>query len=314
MSAPETLLVRLPNWLGDVVMTLPVIRALTAGYRVSLRGLPAFAPILAQYFPNLPYDALPAKQSGYYRHFWRYRGQFHHAVLFTNSERGDWETVISGVKHRYAIAWPERKRRLINHRYPIEHPEKGMTLHQTQLWAEFTEAFKLHQGISLQPFAGTAATTNTFILICGSENSPEKRWSVARYRELIMKLLLHYPHSQIRLTGSKNDREITDAVARGLPKDRVCNLAGETSLSEFFSLLRQAKCVIGNDTGGLHLANACAIPTVGLFGPTNPQRTAPVFDALKAVIQPPGCPATGGGDINNISADTVFTVVKELIR
>ena len=47
------------------------------------------------------------------------------------------------------------------------------------------------------------------------------------------------------------------------------------SLGELMALLRNAACVVGGDTGPLHLAAALGTPTVALFGPTDPARNGP---------------------------------------
>jgi heptosyltransferase-1 len=47
------------------------------------------------------------------------------------------------------------------------------------------------------------------------------------------------------------------------------------SLGELMTLLRNAACVVGGDTGPLHLAAALGTPTVALFGPTDPARNGP---------------------------------------
>ena len=74
-----------------------------------------------------------------------------------------------------------------------------------------------------------------------------------------------------------------------------------------------ARCAVlaCNDTGGMHLANMLGVPVVAVFGPTNPVRTGPVFEARAAVLQPPGCPATGGADIAGVTAERVTAAVIE---
>jgi ADP-heptose:LPS heptosyltransferase len=56
----------------------------------------------------------------------------------------------------------------------------------------------------------------------------------------------------------------------------------------------------------MHLANALGIPVLGLYGPTNPVRTGPVFAAPFKVLQPPGCPPTGGGRLADLAAEIVL--------
>src|SRR5439155_13086123 len=47
------------------------------------------------------------------------------------------------------------------------------------------------------------------------------------------------------------------------------------SLTQLMALLRNAVCVVGGDTGPLHLAVALGTPTVAIFGPTDPARNGP---------------------------------------
>jgi heptosyltransferase-2 len=55
----------------------------------------------------------------------------------------------------------------------------------------------------------------------------------------------------------------------------VVDLVGRTSLPEVVALLRGCALYVGNDSGLMHLAAALGTPTVGLFGSTNPDWTAP---------------------------------------
>jgi len=66
---------------------------------------------------------------------------------------------------------------------------------------------------------------------------------------------------------------------------------------------------VTNDTGGMHLANALGVPLIALFGPTNPVRTGPVFSAPVVILQPPGCPPTGGNSLAEISPAVVAAAV-----
>ena len=73
------------------------------------------------------------------------------------------------------------------------------------------------------------------------------------------------------------------------------------------------RCLVTNDTGGMHLANALGVPLIGLFGPTNPVRTGPVFSSPARILQPPGCPPTGGGNLADLTPATVATTLRELL-
>ena len=62
----------------------------------------------------------------------------------------------------------------------------------------------------------------------------------------------------------------------------------------------------------MHLANALGVPVVALFGPTNPLRTGPAFSSPYRILQPPGCPPTGGGSLAGLSTDRVVRAVLDL--
>lgn len=305
----STFLIRLPNWLGDVIMSLPVIRAIAhENPSITLLGSQLFSPLLAQLLPSLTYQSLPAKTSGYYRHFWHQRHHFTHALLFANSQRADLEAFLLRAKYRYGLSWKGRPRYLLNHRYSINHPEADGKRHQTQMWADFTTHFGLHHGIDFSPFKLTYTRKNHLVLIAGSENNPEKRWPIAHWRTFITQIIEN-SDNKIILSGTTKDREITEKIVQNFPSERVENLAGKTTLNEFLIQVASAQAVVGNDTGGLHLANAVGTPTIGLYGPTNPQRTRPIFDAPCVVIKPS---AHNVGDMAMIYPDMVIKALKNL--
>ena len=60
-----------------------------------------------------------------------------------------------------------------------------------------------------------------------------------------------------------------------LPEGAFVNLTGNTSLASLAALINRADWVISNDSGAMHLATALAVKTIGIFGPTDPQRYGP---------------------------------------
>jgi ADP-heptose:LPS heptosyltransferase len=142
--------------------------------------------------------------------------------------------------------------------------------------------------------------------IAGSENNPEKRWPVEHWRALLNELPSDLP---VVLFGTANDQPITRAIAEGRSA-RVTDLAGRTTLPEYCARLAACRLLVTNDTGGMHLANALGVPLIALFGPTNPRRTRPIFASSVEILQPPGCPATGGAPLTALSPATVAAAVR----
>ena len=101
-----------------------------------------------------------------------------------------------------------------------------------------------------------------------------KMWHHAGWRELAR--WLDDRGYQIVLTGSNDPAELsyTAKLAAEMPAG-VVNLAGELSLGGTGRLLSQAAVYVGPDTVTTHMAAALGIPTVALFGPSNPVKWGP---------------------------------------
>lgn len=312
--------VRLPNWLGDIVMALPLIQTMRKARpdaEITLVARAHFLPMLELLNCADKLVALPAKTKGL--GYWRacrkllapsYPELY---VLFTNSLRGDLEARLSGAPIRCGMVRSGHPRPLINRSWRVPADLDLTKNHQTLVWAQWLrESCELTIEPDFSPLRiapeklGDVPEKPIVGLICGTENSPEKRWPIPRWRELISLLLEKYPQTEIRLFGTAKDAAITTQVAEGFDSSRVIDRAGKTNLPDYMRELSACRVICGNDTGGLHLANMLGVPVVGIFGPTNPVRTGPIFDAEKTILQPAGCPPTGGEAIEKVSAETAL--------
>ena len=301
--------IRMPNWLGDVVMAVPLIRAIRASRpdaEITLVAKASFTALLEEWDLADRVVALPPRGIFYYREVARLRGEFPDTwILLTNSFRGDLEAWLSGARQRFGIVRPGKRRPLLSDAYvlPAEYSERSN--HQLSLWTDFLKHFGLAAIPDRSPLAARLPSEKVVGLIAGSENNPEKRWPVAHWRSLIESL----PECRFILFGTPKDAVITREIAAGFPADRIEDLAGKTTLSEYGRKLRTCELLVTNDTGGMHLANALGVPLIGLFGPTNPVRTGPVFSGPVVVLQPDGCPATGGAALAGLSPKKVSAAV-----
>ncbi|MSU50195.1 MAG: hypothetical protein EXS37_14110 [Opitutus sp.] len=305
--------IRLPNWLGDVVMAVPLLRALRASRpdaEITLVAKKQFLPLLESWALADRLHALPPQGAGYFSHFRALRSEFPDVwLLFTNSFRGDLEAWLSGCPQRFGLARLGKPRPLLSHTFRVPPDFDERTHHQFELWGNFLRHFGLATPPDRAPLSSSRPTPQAIALICGSENTPEKRWPVAHWRTLIESL----PGGRFILLGTANDLAITTAVAAGFDPARVSNVAGKTDLLAFADHLRAARVLVTNDTGGMHLANALGVPLVALFGPTNPVRTGPVFTGSVKILQPPGSPATGGASLSALTPETVRTALHDFL-
>lgn len=103
---------------------------------------------------------------------------------------------------------------------------------------------------------------------------PYKQWPREHFRELVGRLA--EAGRQVVLTGgpAAEDRATVEAMRGAAPEDRLLD-AGLLNFGQLAGLLRGAALYIGPDTSVSHLAAACGVPVLAIFGPTNPQRWAP---------------------------------------
>ncbi|UCH83448.1 MAG: lipopolysaccharide heptosyltransferase II [Candidatus Latescibacterota bacterium] len=109
------------------------------------------------------------------------------------------------------------------------------------------------------------------VTVPGATFGPTKTWPVDKYRRLVDMITTEIP---VVLGGSAAERELCEEIADGVP--RAHNLAGDTGLGEFIALLEGARVVVANDSGAPHVAASLGIPVVVIFGSTSPTWTAPL--------------------------------------
>ncbi len=102
-----------------------------------------------------------------------------------------------------------------------------------------------------------------------------KQWPLAHYAELAQALA--GDGLQVVLTGGPSgaDRAAVAEVARMADSPQVLPLAGVLDLNQLTTLLRGASLYIGPDTSVTHLAAACDVPVVALYGPIDPRAWGP---------------------------------------
>ncbi|MFI5357928.1 MAG: glycosyltransferase family 9 protein [Opitutales bacterium] len=303
--------IRLPNWLGDVVMARPLLKAVRASRpdaEITLVAKAAFLPLLESWGVADHLLALPARGPGYFAAFRRWRARFPDCyLLFTNSLRGDLEAWLTGCRQRFGLVRPGKWRPLLSHAYRVPAAFDERQHHQLELWTTFLQHFGLAQAPDPAPFPRPGGPAGLVVgLIAGSENNPEKRWPVTYWCELIRLLPAH---ARLVLFGTARDRPITAAIAASCGRP-VEDLAGRTNLPDYCTRLAACTVLVTNDTGGMHLANALGVPLVALFGPTNPVRTRPVHAAPVEILQPPGCPPTGGARLADLRPPQVLAALR----
>jgi heptosyltransferase-2 len=115
------------------------------------------------------------------------------------------------------------------------------------------------------------------VILCpGAEFGAAKRWPPNQFADLAGLFLRD--GLQVWIVGSPNDRIASEAVllAMGENARRVRDLTGRTDLGTTIDILSAASLVISNDSGLMHAAAAVGVPLVALFGSSSPIYTPPL--------------------------------------
>lgn len=179
--------------------------------------------------------------------------------------------------HQALLALAPRRR--IGFRAPgWSGPRWDPDAHEVNRWCQLLES----AGVSADPTnlrlppPATASAVPDAVVIHPGAAAPSRRWPAARFAEVARRLA--FSGAPVVITGSAQERQLAEQVARqaGLPAEAV--LAGDFDLLGFAALIASARLLICGDTGPGHLATAYATPSVLLFGPVSPRQWGPPPD------------------------------------
>lgn len=107
------------------------------------------------------------------------------------------------------------------------------------------------------------ARGSTIVIHPGSRN-PTRRWPY--YKELIEEINKSFDATMI-ITGDIGEALYINKILEEIDTEKIVNLVGKTTLKQLIALLSVSDIVIGNDTGIMHIARAVKTPTITIFGP-----------------------------------------------
>ena len=284
------IVIRLSNWLGDVVMSLPIIRALRNArpdMQFLIMGRSIFLPLLKEF--ELGEEFIETDQKNLKNHLnvlLEARSKLPEChLLFTNSLRGDTESLIIGSPQRFGLKLSGKKRPFLTNSLTVKDAEFH-SQHLTKTWEQMIRGFGFLGNVSYEPFVlsdfGRVQITSLKIGIAlGSSNNPAKQWPVSEWIHLIKLLGEHESSIKVVLYGTKSDFGLSSRIlTQDCPWD-IKNLVGQTSIVQLAEEFSSCSLVIGCDSGAVHLASAVGTPTLTIFGPTNHTVTSPCFNNIK---------------------------------
>ncbi len=313
------------NWVGDNVLALPAFKALQHRFR-SEGGIAVAAP--ANVIPLLEatgvFKQVIAWERGTGRRIAALRdGNFRRAVIFPNSFRAAFVAFAAGIEERWGYP-TDLRRVLLTHPVPFAEP-RG---HQLDDYAPLLAALGAPRVVDDVPTIrfpaairergrrkllaiGVHLDRPLFGIHAGGLYGPAKHWGDARYIETIKRL--RSEGFDVVLLTSPGERAQAERIAttcNGVPM-----VGHDGDVLELAAAMSHCAAIVTNDSGPLHVAAALAIPTVSIFGPTDPDRTVIPGSSSRVIRQKLDCqpcyerecPLRHHRCMDDITVDEVFS-------
>ena len=281
----------LPNWIGDVVMATPALRALRTHYPVA-EVVGIHRPYISDVLEgtelidrSLVHDRKssdPNEKGLGFIHALR-QENFDLIVLLTNSLRTGWLAWLSGATQRIGYANEGRGwmltdplpgfdrgivRSALDHYLhlvaylgcPVESRETELaTLAKDEtLWASFL--CSLPEDVSNLPII----TLNP-----GGAFGEAKHWPTEYFAQLARRIVYDYDKLVLVLCGP-SERETAREIVRMANSPRVVSLAErKVSIGLSKAAVKHSELLVTTDSGPRHFAQPFGVPVVTLFGPTH---------------------------------------------
>jgi heptosyltransferase-2 len=334
------ILVRATNWVGDVVMGMPALDALRLNFpesHIAVLVRPWVAALFEKH-PGVDQIVPYTRGRGFSKDFAEmFRVirlirslKFDLAVLFQNAFEAALLAYLGGVPLRIGYN-TDGRRVLLSH--AVMRDAEILKKHQVEYylailramgWEAPTREPHLHVGEKEAGAMGGllsshGVTEEDFLvgLSAGAMFGPAKRWPVERFAA-IGDWSCERWGAKVALIGSEKDGATCSDLSRAM-KSEVLNLCGKTSLGEAMALIRKCRIFVSNDSGLMHVAAALGVPTVAIFGSTNPVATGPRGRQARIVKHDLDCSPClkpecriGYRCLLSVEADEVWDVMEKL--
>jgi heptosyltransferase-2 len=262
------------SFLGDMVLTTPLIAELSHRGPVDVVATPAAAGLLANH-PSVRrviiYDKRGADSGSlnFVRLAMRLRKEkYAAAYLAQGSVRSGALALLAGIPKRVGFASSAGRRFYTERALYIEgdhHAKRLLSLSGTttgpirpQLYPGATERQ------AVDALLGEHVNLPIFAIAPGSV------WATKRWQGYVGLARFFASRGLVAVIGSKDDHELVHPIITAAG-ERVVDATGKLTLLASAELIRRSQLLVTNDSAPQHLASAVNTPTVTIFGPTVPQ-------------------------------------------
>ncbi len=283
----------LPNWVGDFLMAFASLDPIMEKEKILLCGKEAFYELIKGKYPK---NLWIEKEKGFIGNLKTIRklmkSQATTAVLLPNSFSSALIATLSGMSKIVGIPKDSRFF-LLTHKVSVDE-----SLHQAEIYRKILEAAKLqfegkltgriYISIEDKNWANNKLKElnwekEKIIGIHPGASKIERCWPVERFAEIALKAVKE--GFKIIVLGSKREAELGKIIGENIPSSSFYNLAQENvSLGKLAAFMEKLYIFLGNDSGPIHIAGACGVKIIGIYGPSTPEKTKPLLSE-KAIFK-----------------------------
>jgi heptosyltransferase-2 len=307
------ILIRATNWVGDAILALPALRAVRRRFPEAEIAILARPYVVDVYRDQgicnqLIADDSQSKHSGILgreRLAAELRAmRFDVALLLQNAFGAAWLAWRAKVPERIGYARDGRGF-LLTHPVPVPKSDE-IPRHERFYYLELLRRAGWIDALLDEPLitlyvsepnrrraaeflvaSGARQDSLRIAIGAGASYGSAKCWPPSRFAELVNRLRAQ-ADADVILFGTASEAAVGRAISSELHRPPI-DLTEKTAIADLPALLSQCHLFIGNDSGAMHVAAAVGLPVVAVFGPTDPQGTAPVTPRSTIVQQKPYC-------------------------
>jgi len=234
------------------------------------------------------------------------RHDFDLAVLFQNAFEAAFLAWLAGIPQRYGYATDGRVFFLTT---PVAVPSRSRGVHQVEYYWNLLKPLGLSGGASSPTLcvtvdesrqvdvrlAGAEVGLSDIVIGInpGSTYGSAKRWLPERFAEVAQRLAERIGQDEnaqvvVVILGAQGEESLGRDIAARI-NGRSVVLSGATTIRELMAVVKRCRLLITNDTGPMHIAAACGVPVVAVFGPTDSHTTAPYGQERSIVREAVDC-------------------------
>jgi heptosyltransferase II len=299
----KNFLLWMPKWIGDVVLTLPVIQSLRRAYPVARIVVVAKSPCCELLLGHPAIDTVLTLPSGPENGFWKKVGfarslkkySFDVGAVFPNSFGSAFLLSLTGAKCRLGYKTDGRGILLTHPVTTTNHLKK--TQYRVEYYFKIFSSLKMNVPDSkfalLNAQEGDSSIREVmldmglaedaeFITLHPGTSKIERGWHVERFGILCQKLIKE-DGKKVILLGTEKESELLNRI-KNFGSPETIKIIPPINLRVLTELLRKSEIFIGNDSGMMHLASMVGVPVLGIFGPGSPESSGPYMDPENQVL------------------------------